>query len=174
MELDFSLFYWLLEHNILKEDNLIYEPLKLIEGSLSQKFTSGFIFSKLLISIESKNSNINLEPSLQNIKDSLNGLEIIENWKKIFQVVEKSFSIFIDEKMKEMVTNGDIFMVSEMFNIFYDKFAKSDSNFIERLNKIQNSQYSSIRLEENSLINKEDEDDDEEVHINDSGDDFDG
>ena len=51
--------------------------------------------------------------------------------------------------MKEMVTNGDIYMVSEMFNIFYDKFAKTDEEFIKRLQDVKNPHYSSMRIEDN-------------------------
>lgn len=138
MELNFDLFMWLTYNDILTEKVVHYEPKKFIDSSLSQKITSGFIFGKILEKLNQKLKNVEiLEEDLAQIVDSMNGMNIINNWNLIFKISEQNFSIIIDQKMKELVTNGDIFMVSEMFNIFMDKYAYPDPKFQEEIKNVK-------------------------------------
>lgn len=141
MEIEFDLFYYLVYLGIVEEPEdyqLIYAP-QYLPKNIATKFSSGLILSKMLKSIENTAENSVRNTLLDQIQDTFTGIEIIQNWQTLFIVIKESFNIVVDEKMKEMILNRDQYMISELYNIIFEKYAKSNNRFIEVLEHAKES-----------------------------------
>ena len=143
MEIEFQLYVWLIDHEILNETNLSYTPIKTLDLSFAQQFKNGVVACRLLESLRKRLASEKLH--YQNIKlrdviDTVYKDEIQSNWNNISLDLEFHFKIKLDTQMKKLLGSGDEQIISEIYNILYEKYGLNDKTFQDQLKMLKNYQ----------------------------------
>jgi hypothetical protein len=143
MEIEFQLYVWLIEHSILNETNLSYSPIKTLDTSFASQFKNGVVACRLLESLRKRLSLSKpyyLSVKLKDVIDTVYREEIQSNWNNIISDLEVHFKIKLDAQMKKLLASGDEQIISEIYNILYEKYGQNDTVFQDQLKMLRNYQ----------------------------------
>jgi hypothetical protein len=143
MEIEFQLYVWLIKHSILNETNLSYSPIKTLDTSFASQFKNGVVACRLLESLRKRLSLSKpyyLSVKLKDVIDTVYRDEIQSNWNNISSDLEVHFKIKLDAQMKKLLASGDEQIISEIYNILYEKYGQNDTVFQDQLKMLRNYQ----------------------------------
>ena len=140
MDIEFELYVWLIELEILTETNLSYEKTKTLDPSFAQQFKNGVVCCKILNNLKDKVrvENHNLQYIvLKDVTDTVYLNEITKNWDNLVQDLEEHFKIRLDNMTKRFIKKLDQQIICEIYNLIYEKFGKSDKIFQDQLKMLK-------------------------------------
>lgn len=134
MDIDFKLYFWLCSLEVFEDKQPRDERTKSLSKDIAHKFSNGFLLARILEALKDMvRPEQNHATNFGFVKDSFVEEEVRENWNFLLAVLDNGFGVKLDPKARQLVLEDDKNMISELYNILFEKYHTLDKTFVAKL-----------------------------------------